>query len=66
LLLISPSNRSADRRCPGRHLADATLWLFIVSVLAEFEIVKVKGARDISASDAYPAEGMVMYVASIL
>ncbi|KAI0033190.1 cytochrome P450 [Vararia minispora EC-137] len=30
------------RRCPGRHFADATLWLYVASVLAFFNIRKAK------------------------
>ena len=29
----------ADRACPGRHFADASLWLTMASVLATFDIL---------------------------
>jgi hypothetical protein len=35
-----------------------------VSILAEFNITKVKEAADILASEAFPGEGMIMYVES--
>ncbi|KAI0029081.1 cytochrome P450 [Vararia minispora EC-137] len=31
------------RKCPGRHFADATLWLYIATVLTFFEIHRAKG-----------------------
>jgi hypothetical protein len=31
------------RICPGRHLADASLWIAIASILATFDIKKVVG-----------------------
>jgi hypothetical protein len=31
-----------------------------VSILAEFEITKAKGAIDILASEAFPGEGVIM------
>jgi len=31
-----------NRKCPGRHLADETLWLFLVSVLFMFNITHAK------------------------
>jgi len=49
------------RRCPGRHLADATLWIFVVSILAGFEVTKAKNAADILASEAFPGEGLVIH-----
>jgi hypothetical protein len=52
------------RRCPGRHLADTTLWIFVVSILTQFEITKAKNATEIRASEAFPGEGMIMYVES--
>jgi cytochrome P450 len=33
------------RICPGRHMASATIWLSIVSILATFNIQKTKDAR---------------------
>ncbi|KAI0029079.1 cytochrome P450 [Vararia minispora EC-137] len=33
------------RKCPGRHFADATIWLYIVTVLTFFEIRMEKDAR---------------------
>lgn len=32
------------RICPGRHVADATLWLIIVSVLSTFDFAHAKDA----------------------
>ena len=43
------------RLCPGRHLADATLFIIVASVLSVFDIKKGKG-RD-GGPDAYPFTG---------
>lgn len=43
------------RLCPGRHLADATLFIVVASVLSVFDIKKGKG-RD-GGPDAYPFTG---------
>ncbi|KAF9483393.1 cytochrome P450 [Pholiota conissans] len=34
------------RICPGRHIASATVWLTVTSVLATFDIMKQKGISD--------------------
>lgn len=48
------------RICPGRHMASATIWLSIVSVLATFNIRKMKDARgnDIPLDGKY-SDGMI-------
>ena len=33
------------RICPGRHLAEASIWITIVSILAVFQIRKAKNER---------------------
>ncbi|KAI0027033.1 cytochrome P450 [Vararia minispora EC-137] len=52
------------RRCPGRHLLDTVLWLFIVTVLAEFKIAGGEASPDISAEDipfAFMGEGVTTH-----
>jgi cytochrome P450 len=44
------------RICPGRHLADATLFIAIASLLSVFNITKGNGA-DGGEPDAYPFTG---------
>jgi cytochrome P450 len=51
------------RRCPGRYLAEATMWYFIASTLSQFQITTEKKAGDIYASEAYPGHGLIMFVA---
>jgi hypothetical protein len=33
-----------------------------VSIIAEFEVTKAKNSADVRANEAFPGEGMVMYV----
>ncbi|KIJ19367.1 hypothetical protein PAXINDRAFT_68976, partial [Paxillus involutus ATCC 200175] len=35
------------RICPGRHLADASLWCAMVSILAVFTIQKTEGSEEV-------------------
>ncbi|KIK87084.1 hypothetical protein PAXRUDRAFT_152429 [Paxillus rubicundulus Ve08.2h10] len=45
------------RICPGRHLADASLWCAIACILAVFNIEKVEGFEDVkwvSGATTYP------------
>ena len=41
------------RVCPGRHLSDATIWIYVVSVLATLNVQPAKDAdgRDIPLVD---------------
>jgi Cytochrome P450 len=43
------------RICPGRHLADATIFIVIASVLSVFDIKKGNGTGE--GPDAYPFTG---------
>ncbi|KAI0027362.1 cytochrome P450 [Vararia minispora EC-137] len=56
-----------SRRCPGRHFADATLWLYMASVLAFFEIRKTKNedGKEIPVDGEYKAVGLFKYVLSL-
>ncbi|KAI0033308.1 cytochrome P450 [Vararia minispora EC-137] len=47
------------RKCPGRHIADATVWLFIASMLAVFEVSKNRAA-DIHTDEPFSGTGMVI------
>lgn len=51
-----------NRICPGRHMADATVWLEIASVLAAFDITKAKddAGMDIEIPGLY-SDGFVRY-----
>ncbi|KIK72815.1 hypothetical protein PAXRUDRAFT_179874, partial [Paxillus rubicundulus Ve08.2h10] len=45
------------RICPGRHVADASLWCAMVSILAVFEIEKTEGSEDVkwtTGMSSYP------------
>jgi Cytochrome P450 len=44
------------RVCPGRHLADATLFIAIASLLSVFNIKKSSGGTD-NGPDMYPTTG---------
>jgi len=50
------------RICPGRHMASATIWLSIASILATFNIRKMKDARgnDIPLDGKY-TDGTISY-----
>jgi hypothetical protein len=50
------------RTCPGRHLADATLWIEIASMLSvfTFSLAKDKEGRDIDVSYATVPEGALV------
>ena len=37
--------RTILRICPGRHLADASVWIVMVSILAAFDILPPKDAQ---------------------
>jgi len=49
------------RRCPGRHFADAVLWIFVTSVLSAFEIVHAKDENgvEIPVQDAYNSDKII-------
>ncbi|KAK7046397.1 cytochrome P450 [Favolaschia claudopus] len=51
------------RRCPGRHMADAGLWVAIASILASFDITKAmdEHGREIEPSYEFDA-GFIKYV----
>jgi len=44
-MMLASSFGFGRRICPGRHMASATIWLSIVSILATFNIRKMKDAR---------------------
>ncbi|KAF5385248.1 hypothetical protein D9615_001132 [Tricholomella constricta] len=50
------------RMCPGRHMAEATIWLTIVTVLSTFNITKAKDSdgNDIPVDDDY-ANGVISH-----
>ncbi|KAF4617311.1 hypothetical protein D9613_005809 [Agrocybe pediades] len=50
------------RNCPGRHMASATIWLTIVSVLAAFDIKKKKDetGSEMTVSPAY-TDGLISH-----
>lgn len=49
--------------CGGLHLARASAWIAIVSVLASFDIAKAKDdtGKEIDVPESY-SEGLVLYV----
>ncbi|KDR69728.1 hypothetical protein GALMADRAFT_145141 [Galerina marginata CBS 339.88] len=51
------------RVCPGRHLASSTVWLTIASILATFNIEKVKDqfGNDIEIDEGYEERGLVSH-----
>ncbi|KZT04888.1 cytochrome P450 [Laetiporus sulphureus 93-53] len=72
---LSPSGELTDanaeftfgfgrRICPGRHAADATLWLAISTILAVFRIEKAKDENgcEIPVTGDYGGEGLVGHV----
>ncbi|EIM79474.1 cytochrome P450 [Stereum hirsutum FP-91666 SS1] len=40
--IVLPAFGFGRRSCPGRHLANSTIWLAVVSMLSVFDIVKAK------------------------
>lgn len=65
---LDPSTKSPDvmfgfggRMCPGRHLARATIWITIVSILSAFEITNVvdEEGRQLEVSDDRCTSGVV-------
>ncbi|KAF5384919.1 hypothetical protein D9615_001120 [Tricholomella constricta] len=50
------------RMCPGRHMAEATVWLTIVTVLSTFDITKAKDedGNEIPVDDDY-SDGVVSH-----
>ncbi|KAI0061723.1 cytochrome P450 [Artomyces pyxidatus] len=48
------------RMCPGRHLAEATLWIIVASVLSNFNVTKAKddSGKEIPVNVAY-TDGLV-------
>ncbi|KAI0061752.1 cytochrome P450 [Artomyces pyxidatus] len=58
--LLSAAFGFGRRMCPGRHLADSTLWIFVASVIASFQVDKAKDAegQEIPLDVAY-TDGLV-------
>ncbi|KAI0029080.1 cytochrome P450 [Vararia minispora EC-137] len=54
------------RKCPGRHFADATLWLYMTSILVFFEISKATDAngKEIPVDGKFESQSVIQYAAS--
>jgi len=54
------------RICPGRYLADTTIWLSIARILATFDVNPVKVDGKVVMPEMKGTAGIVRYASSLL
>ena len=58
-LVLAPLFGFGRRACPGKYLADSTMFIMIASILSVFDIRKSKGTD--GGPDAYPFMGTAVW-----
>ena len=60
-LFPKPDMNFFCRICPGRFLANATIWAAVASILSAFDVRKAKDTqgRDIPVNGAYIDQGII-------
>ena len=56
--MISSTFGYGRRVCPGRHLAEVTLFIFAASLFSVFSIERGEGASGMKASYSYTGHGL--------
>jgi hypothetical protein len=52
-------------RCPGRHLAEAMMWIFIATVLSQLQISKADVGGNVSSDETNAGTPLVKYAVNL-